>query len=144
MTTPTLASGPQRCEGARPPRPRVHGPLAAMEALSRHHGCGQSSAKHQISRALAVLDALADAARTDEPVRQWLRGRLAPLCARLRGESGALAAAIDAKTAADANEDIALVRCAASPTPENKRKLLAALTLEMARADDVVAALEVR
>lgn len=102
--------------------------------------------QRQIEATRALLSEMAVATGGCPLLREWFRGYLAPFVAVVASDSAAeqLRDLLDAKAAADASEDLRLQRCAAEPTPDNKRKLASALRLEMARSQDVLAALEVQ
>lgn len=141
MSTPTMRPAPRRGKVGQY-QPHVSRMATILSTPTR----SAVAVQRDIERTKALLGEVVVVAQSCPLLREWARAFFAPFVAALTSDSAterltevALAAAV-----ADANEDISHARFIVNPTPEHKRRLTSDLRLEIARKQDLLAALEVQ
>jgi hypothetical protein len=127
---------------------RHHVSAAATALAKRDETRGRKTAvayQRRLERAHDILVELGQVVEASPELGPWLMFWLAPASrvARVREVEGGLQQVLAAKCTADAAENPLLLACSQDPSPENRRRLAAAMRLERARTDEALALLEV-
>lgn len=141
MSTPTMRRGATRGKvGGYVPH------VSRMATVLSTPTRSAVAAQRDIERTKANLAEMAVVAASCPLMREWYRAYLAPFRAVAESDSAteALTEVLLASAIADATEDASDARFRHDPSPENRRRLVTDLRIEIARKQDALAALEVQ